>query len=50
MVYLGRFFYSAETAMYRDIPWRITAAGLQPLFRIGQDLAIRTGALRLSLA
>lgn len=49
LVYLGLFFYSAETARYREISWRFTAAGLRPLFRIGQDLAIRTGALRLSL-
>jgi MATE family multidrug resistance protein len=49
ILYLGLFFYSAQTARYRAIPWRITAAGLRPLFRIGQDLAIRTGALRLSL-
>ncbi len=49
LVYLARFFYSAETAPYREIPWRIGAAGLRPLFHIGQDLAIRTGALRLSL-
>lgn len=49
LIYLGRFFYFAETAAYRAIPKRINAAGLRPLFRIGQDLAIRTGALRLSL-
>ena len=49
LVYLGLFFYSAETAKYREITWCITIAGLRPLFRIGQDLAIRTGALRLSL-
>lgn len=49
ILYLGLFFGSAETAKYRAIRWRITASGLRPLFRIGQDLAIRTGALRLSL-
>jgi putative MATE family efflux protein len=49
MVYLAHFFYSAETANYRTISWRISSAGLRPLFSIGQDLAIRTGALRLSL-
>ena len=43
------FLIHAETANYRAISWRITIAGLRPLFRIGQDLAIRTGALRLSL-
>ncbi|HSQ13090.1 MAG TPA: MATE family efflux transporter [Candidatus Deferrimicrobium sp.] len=49
MTYFGLFFYSPRTAVYCAIPWRITSAGLRPLFRIGQDLAIRTGALRLSL-
>ena len=49
ILYLGLFFYSAGTVRYRAIRWRISAAGLRPLFRIGQDLAIRTGALRLSL-
>ena len=49
ILYLGLFFHSVGTAGYRTIPCRITAAGLRPLFRIGQDLAIRTGALRLSL-
>ena len=49
ILYLGLFFYSPQTANYRAIQWRITIAGLRPLFRIGQELAIRTGALRLSL-
>jgi putative MATE family efflux protein len=49
LIYLGLFFSAAATAPYRAISWRITTAGLRPLFRIGQDLAIRTGALRLSL-
>lgn len=49
ILYLGLFLYSAETGKYRAIRWRISAAGLRPLFRIGQDLAVRTGALRLSL-
>lgn len=49
IVYSGLFFYSPQTANYRANPWRVTSAGLRPLFRIGQDLAIRTGALRLSL-
>jgi len=49
IIYLGLFLYSAETAKYRAIRRRISVAGLRPLFRIGQDLAIRTGALRLSL-
>lgn len=49
IVYLARFLFSAQTADYRAIRWSITIGGLRPLFRIGQDLAIRTGALRLSL-
>ena len=48
-VYLVLFLTSKQTLAYRAIPWRISLAGLRPLFRIGQDLAIRTGALRLSL-
>jgi len=48
-VYLALFFWSPRTAPFREISWRIGATGLRPLFRIGQDLAIRTGALRLSL-
>jgi len=43
------FLYSAALSATAAIRWRISAAGLRPLFRIGQDLAIRTGALRLSL-
>lgn len=49
MIYLTLFLTSEHNAEYRAVPWRITRAGLRPLFRIGQDLAIRTGALRLSL-
>jgi MATE family multidrug resistance protein len=48
-IYLALFFKSKQTADYRTGPWRITYGALRPLFRIGQDLAIRTGALRLSL-
>ncbi len=48
-IYLTLFLTSKQTAEYRAIEWRITSAQLRPLFRIGQDLAIRTGALRLSL-
>jgi len=48
-IYLVLYLTSKQTADYRDIQWRITSAGLRPLFRIGQDLAVRTGALRLSL-
>jgi MATE family multidrug resistance protein len=49
MVYSVLFFYSPQTANYRANNGCITSAGLRPLFRIGQDLAIRTGALRVSL-
>lgn len=48
-IYLALFLTSRQTADYRAIVWRITLVGLKPLFRIGRDLAIRTGALRLSL-
>jgi MATE family multidrug resistance protein len=48
-IYLVLYLTSKQNAEYRDIQWRITGAGLRPLFRIGQDLAVRTGALRLSL-
>ncbi len=43
------FFASPRTAAYRAAGWRISMAKLRPLFRIGGDLAVRTGALRLSL-
>jgi MATE family multidrug resistance protein len=49
IAYLSLFLLSKQSAQYRAIQWRITFAGLRPLFRIGHDLAIRTGALRLSL-
>ena len=48
-IYLALFLTSRQTADYRGVGWRITITGLKPLLRIGQDLAIRTGALRLSL-
>ncbi len=48
-IYLALFLTSRQTADYRVVRWSITMIGLRPLFRIGQDLAIRTGALRLSL-
>lgn len=48
-VSLAIFFTSRRTARYRAIGWRISMAKLRPLFRIGGDLALRTGALRLSL-
>jgi putative MATE family efflux protein len=47
--YLMRFFLSRHTAPYRQTSWRFSIAGVRPLFRIGQDLALRTGALRGSL-
>jgi MATE family multidrug resistance protein len=49
LLYLAVFFVSHNTAAFRSIPWRISIAKLRPLFHIGQDLAIRTGALRGSL-
>ena len=48
-VSLAIFFASRRTAAYRAVGWRISMARLRPLFRIGGDLAARTGALRLSL-
>jgi len=48
-VSLAIFFASRRTAAYRAVSWRISMARLRPLFRIGGDLALRTGALRLSL-
>jgi MATE family, multidrug efflux pump len=46
---LGIFFLSRSTALYRRAKWRISLTRLRPLFSIGSDLAIRTGALRGSL-
>jgi putative MATE family efflux protein len=46
---LGIFFSSHSMAAYRSVNWRISLTRLRPLFRIGGDLAIRTGALRGSL-
>ena len=46
---LGIFFFSRSMAAYRATQWRISLTRLRPLFRIGSDLAIRTGALRGSL-
>ncbi|MDP2606261.1 MAG: MATE family efflux transporter [Deltaproteobacteria bacterium] len=46
---LAIFFATRRTAAYRAISWRISMVKLRPLFRIGGDLALRTGALRLSL-
>ncbi|HJU61406.1 MAG TPA: MATE family efflux transporter [Candidatus Binatia bacterium] len=46
---LGIFFFSRSMAAYRAAKWRVSLSRLRPLFRIGGDLAIRTGALRGSL-
>lgn len=46
---LGIFFLSGSTAAYRAVKWRTSFTRMRPLFRIGSDLAIRTGALRGSL-
>jgi len=46
---LGIFFFSRSLAAYRAVQWGISVIRLRPLFRIGSDLAIRTGALRGSL-
>jgi MATE family multidrug resistance protein len=49
LAYLAIFFVSRKTALYRPVSWRFSVGELRPLFRIGRDLAIRTGALRGSL-
>jgi putative MATE family efflux protein len=41
--------FSSRTASYRPPRLRLRSGHLRPLFRIGRDLAVRTGALRLSL-
>ncbi|MGB7951123.1 MAG: MATE family efflux transporter [Candidatus Binatia bacterium] len=46
---VGIFLFSGSMAAYRSTQWRVSIARLRPLFRIGTDLAIRTGALRGSL-
>jgi len=48
-IYLTLFLISKSAAEYRGIQWCISSAGIRPLFHIGRDLAVRTGALRLSL-
>jgi MATE family multidrug resistance protein len=48
-VCMGIFFFSRSMVAYRAIKWRVSLIRLRPLFRIGSDLAIRTGALRGSL-
>jgi MATE family multidrug resistance protein len=42
------FFFSFDGG-YKVAKWRLISTELRPLFRIGSDLAIRTGALRGSL-
>ena len=49
MTCLGIFFLSRSMAAYRAAQWRLSLTRFRPLFRIGTDLAIRTGALRGSL-
>ena len=46
---LGILLFSSLTKPYRPFQWRIRLVKLLPLFHIGRDLAIRTGALRFSL-
>ena len=43
------FFFSRPMAIYRTAKWHFSLIRFRPLFRIGSDLAIRTGALRGSL-
>ena len=46
---LSVFVCSARNGRYRPSKWRVNVVQFRPLFRIGRDLAIRTGALRFSL-
>lgn len=46
---LKLLFFSSYTAPYDLARWRIHIGRLLPLFRIGRDIAIRTGALRFSM-
>jgi MATE family multidrug resistance protein len=46
---LAFFFFSPATVSYRPSGWRVQLASARPLFRIGRDLAVRTGGLRFSL-
>jgi putative MATE family efflux protein len=46
---IGLFLFSSRSVRYRQSHWRINPSRLRPLFRIGRDLAVRTGALRFSL-
>ena len=45
----GMFRFSSANRSYKSKHWRISPTKMRPLFRIGRELAIRTGALRLSL-
>jgi putative MATE family efflux protein len=49
VICLRIFFLSRSSAPYRTMKWRMSLSRARPLFRIGGDLAIRTGALRGSL-
>jgi putative MATE family efflux protein len=49
VICLRIFFLSRSTAPYRTMKWRMSLRRARPLFRIGGDLAVRTGALRGSL-
>jgi putative MATE family efflux protein len=46
---LAVFFLSQSNRTFRPNYWGLSPANFQSLFRLGRDLAIRTGALRLSL-
>lgn len=46
---IGILLFSPTTAAYRPRSWGISLGKFLPLFRIGRDLAIRTGSLRFSL-
>src|SRR5207237_1640481 len=46
---LSVFVCSARNGRYRPSKWRVNIVQFRPLFRIGRDLAIRTGARRFSL-
>lgn len=46
---LALIFFSFYTSQYRLARWRLNPRRIFPLFLIGRDLAVRTGALRFSL-
>ncbi|MGH7772331.1 MAG: MATE family efflux transporter [Candidatus Binatia bacterium] len=49
VICLTLLFSSSYTSRYGLTHWRFTRRRITPLFLIGRDLAIRTGALRFSL-